>query len=250
MICAAEIDMMYECRITIDKFVLLFKLDEQMELSLRMSFINIAMAHSYYDEAISQTKAIGLIVPHRKDIWCYFNYMIILSRKHTNPVVLKYFSRMQQKYPNETIITIVLGNLFLTTCQFNKALQQYLSVYQSQKDSSLLNLQIALSFLGNVSNRNTVDKSNCFINALSFMEKYLKLCSYKKEALFNIARMYHQLEITHIAVHYYEQALSIIPNDANEALLDREIAYNMSLIYVKAENIELAIRIRQRYLMF
>ncbi|EKE41451.1 hypothetical protein ENUP19_0160G0028 [Entamoeba nuttalli] len=248
--CSAHLGLMEECKNTLETLIGLYRSDEEIETYLRISYINIAIANQYYDGAIFQLKSLGLLLPKRKDIWYYFNKVIVLSKRQTNPTLLKYFTRMHQKCPNERIITVILGNLFLTTCQYNKALQQYLSVYEEEKESAVLNLSIAMAYLGDVPNRNTMDKSIAFANTLTFMKRYLMLGHSKKECYFNVGRMYHQLDISYLALYYYEQALSVLPNDQNESLLDREIAYNLSLMYYKSGNKNLCIKVRHKYLLF
>lgn len=248
--CCSKLEIMEECRNYLEMLISLYRTDIDVEIRLRMSYINIAVDNKFYDHAIGELKSLSLLLPYREDIWYFFNKVIVLSQRQTNPTVLKYFSRMHQKYPTVKIITIILGNLFLTTCQYNKALQQYLSIYNEEKDSPIINLSIALCYLGDVSNRNTIDKTIVFSNVLHFMKKYSLLCISKKESLYNCGRMYHQLDINYMACHCYEQALITLPLNQNDSLLDREIAYNLSLLYLKAGNKDLCRKIRQRYLQF
>ncbi|ELP87970.1 O-linked N-acetylglucosamine transferase, ogt, putative [Entamoeba invadens IP1] len=248
--CAAVINKMDECKQTIESLITVLGHDEDNEVAIRTSFINICLRYSSFEAAIFQLKALCLVFPNRKDLWFFFNKIIVLSRRQTNPGLLKYFSRMHSKYPKEEIITIILGNLFLTTCQYNKALTLLFDVYDNQKNSALLNLSISLCFLGDVANRNTIDKSSVMVNSLTYLKRYLELCGFKKEGLYNVGRFYHQLDVLYLASNFYEQALSIIPKNSAEALLDREIAFNLSLIYAKAGNEDLVIKIRWQYLQF
>lgn len=200
------------CRKTVEGLLGVLRPEEQDEVALRMSFVNIAVAQGCFGTAVRQMKALGLLLPHRTDVWVYFNRVVALSGAPTNPSLLKYVNRVHTKHPTNTAVTILLGNLFMTTGQFGKALQNYLSV-PTRDQSPLLHLHAALAFFGNVTNRNTIDKAACCLNALSFAEKYLKTCRYRKEALYNIGRMNHQIMNVSTAMAFYEKALGEPPVD-------------------------------------
>jgi len=46
------------------------------------------------------------------------------------------------------------------------------------------------------------------LQGLAFVKKYERMRTLKQECYYNIGRMFHQMGIIHMAVHYYEKALN------------------------------------------
>lgn len=65
------------------------------------------------------------------------------------------------------------------------------------------------------------------------------------ETYYNIARAFHQIGMLPTAIHYYKLVLHSDPGELvkqNEELLDlkKEAAFNLHLIYLQSENLNLA----------
>jgi general transcription factor 3C polypeptide 3 (transcription factor C subunit 4) len=68
------------------------------------------------------------------------------------------------------------------------------------------------------------------------------------DAHFNIARAYHQIGVTHLAVPYYENVLNWGGREEGSVNdLAREAAYNLSLIYVCSGGTALARSMLKKY---
>lgn len=85
----------------------------------------------------------------------------------------------------------------------------------------------------------------------------LLLCS-PQESSYNIGRAAHQLGLLHIAAAYYERSLQASPSAAQSAAacrgggserlsLQREAAYNLSLIYRSSGSEDLARQLLRQY---
>jgi hypothetical protein len=68
---------------------------------------------------------------------------------------------------------------------------------------------------------------------------------------FNIGRAFHQIQIVHLAEKYYRMALtwaSTAPPDSPGAIISRQVAYNLMLIYVNSNAHALAQALLDEYL--
>ena len=93
------------------------------------------------------------------------------------------------------------------------------------------------------------------------LQKYASLRTNKQEAFYNLGRAAHQLNLTHLAVPWYQQALSAEPAKAfttlgdtltedREAHIDltRVIAYNLTQIYIASGSEALARKVMRDHL--
>lgn len=74
----------------------------------------------------------------------------------------------------------------------------------------------------------------------------------RQEAHYNVARMYHLLGLTHLAIPYYQLVLDEItdqtPRSTREDLVI-DAAYNLQTMYAIAGNMQLARQITKRWLV-
>ncbi|KAJ1368337.1 hypothetical protein KIN20_029449 [Parelaphostrongylus tenuis] len=63
------------------------------------------------------------------------------------------------------------------------------------------------------------------VRAIAFMKKYDKNRACRQESYYNIARMFHQMSITPLAIHFYQKVLSepapvvyYVDDEGNEAI--------------------------------
>lgn len=67
-----------------------------------------------------------------------------------------------------------------------------------------------------------------------------------------MGRGFHQLGLSHLAIHYYHRALELPPMvvegiEVDQVDLRRDIAYNLSLIYQNSGNVRMAQRLLYTY---
>ena len=93
------------------------------------------------------------------------------------------------------------------------------------------------------------------------LQRYASLRTNKQEAFYNLGRAAHQLNLTHLAVPWYQQALSAEPAKAFTTLgdtlaedreshtdLTRVIAYNLAQIYIASGSEALARKVMRDHL--
>ena len=74
----------------------------------------------------------------------------------------------------------------------------------------------------------------------------------RQEAHYNIARVYHMLGITNLAIPYYElvfRELEDAEGEMSREDLVTDAAYNLQFIYATAGNEELALKITRKWLV-
>lgn len=49
------------------------------------------------------------------------------------------------------------------------------------------------------------------MQGFSFLWRYVEFRGHSQESLYNLGRALHQLNLTHLAIHYYQKALSLPP---------------------------------------
>ncbi|KHJ82365.1 hypothetical protein OESDEN_17941 [Oesophagostomum dentatum] len=101
------------------------------------------------------------------------------------------------------------------------------------------------------------------VRGIAFMKLYEKNRICRQEVYYNIARMFHQMSLTPLAIHFYEKVLAEPPpvvyymdEEGNKAVrpesmydVRRFAAHNLALMYRTSGNDYLARRIYERYLV-
>jgi len=76
----------------------------------------------------------------------------------------------------------------------------------------------------------------------------------RQEAAFNMARTYHMLGLTHLALPFYEETLELEVQTsvkANQVInLAREAAYDLQNLYAMAGNLDMARSITNKWLTY
>jgi general transcription factor 3C polypeptide 3 (transcription factor C subunit 4) len=99
-------------------------------------------------------------------------------------------------------------------------------------------------------NRRQPNRHSVVIQAFSFLFRYYELSNRSSDASYNVARAFHQLELYHLAVPYYKQALEPPTCDTPPTTFVREAAFNLALIYRKSGAPELARQLMIKHLTF
>ena len=125
------------------------------------------------------------------------------------------------------------------------ALKYYLRAFSQLGHTPLLDLSIALVYLGLATSRTHPNPLNTILTAVAWLSHYAQARGFPAEVHYNIGRVFHQIGLSHIAYHHYHQALTI-PGSP----FTREAAFNLSLLYRGAGSKELARHLLKTYLRF
>uniref|UniRef100_A0A182PK85 General transcription factor 3C polypeptide 3 n=1 Tax=Anopheles epiroticus TaxID=199890 RepID=A0A182PK85_9DIPT len=184
-------------------------------------------------------------------LWNVFNLVIFISgdvRYHRYLARIFFRSSDIGIYPK-----VLLANYHLNCSTYKYALNEYNKIYLVTNDP-LHAMMIAVTLIQIACQKFTNKKKSLITQANVFMEKYLagRPEELRHEVFYNLGRMYHQLGLLHLAVDYYKRVLSFesaVVNENPQYLdLKAEAAFNLSFIYKRSGNFELARKYLYEYI--
>ncbi|XP_015792228.1 general transcription factor 3C polypeptide 3 [Tetranychus urticae] len=187
-----------------------------------------------------------------KQIWNIFGATINLvyqDLRH-NRFCLRHFI----KFPDITALAYFNGHNALISGSYKHALGEYVNIHKENPKDPFAILCIAIGFLHLACQKFTSNRHSAFNQMCAFLNLYLEARGECQESLYNIGRAFHQLGLFNEAVHFYERALNCISeidsdSDVDKARfnLNREISFNLSLIYRNSGSPALARRYLIKY---
>ncbi|XP_039484080.1 general transcription factor 3C polypeptide 3 [Drosophila santomea] len=194
-----------------------------------------AIAFSYLRELIAKQ-------PSQTTLW---NMLSLMIQKGDEVRYYRYMRRLMQRHPVDTKpMRIFQGHYHLNCASFKYALNIYMPILRENPDP-LVALCIAVAFNQLSLQKKVLRKSAAVAQAVAFGQRYKELrsagheltdCAAQQEIFYNIGRIYHQANILHLAVEYYEKALAVpvhplIAEHESTLGLQHEVAFNLHLIY-------------------
>uniref|UniRef100_A0A8B9R6Z0 General transcription factor IIIC, polypeptide 3 n=1 Tax=Astyanax mexicanus TaxID=7994 RepID=A0A8B9R6Z0_ASTMX len=178
----------------------------------------------------------------RDQLWNVFNQVTLQSQDVRHH---RFCLRLMLKNPENHALCLLNGHTSLVSGTFKHALGQYMQAFKNQPCNPLHSLCVGLTFFHMASQKFVVKRHPLVLQGFSFLWRYVDLRGHCQESLYNVGRALHQLGLTHLAIHYYQKALSFPPlklegTDEDQVDLRREIAYNLSLICHASGNKEMA----------
>ena len=140
--------------------------------------------------------------------------------------------------PQPADISVRSGRLTMTACS---------QAYQMLPEDPVINLAIAVAHLTHACSRAVGDRHACILKAFAFFCRHARFSSNRQEACYNLARAFHQLELNHMAVEWYERALVLGGASSGADSLAFEAGHNLALIYEGSGAAALARRTRALY---
>ncbi|XP_054479864.1 general transcription factor 3C polypeptide 3 isoform X2 [Anoplopoma fimbria] len=178
----------------------------------------------------------------RPQLWNIFNQLTITSQHQRHH---RFCLRLLLKYPDNHALCVLCGHNAMVSGSFKHALGQYVQAFQTHPKIPLHSLCVGLTFFHMASQKYVAKRHTLVLQGFSFLWRYVELRGVCQESMYNLGRALHQIGLTHLAIHYYQTALTLpaqklegIPDDHLD--LRREIAFNLSLIYQASGNMEMA----------
>uniref|UniRef100_A0A671Z3B9 General transcription factor IIIC, polypeptide 3 n=1 Tax=Sparus aurata TaxID=8175 RepID=A0A671Z3B9_SPAAU len=173
-------------------------------------------------------------------LWNIFNQVCRhLCRHH------RFCLRLLLKHPENHALCVLCGHNAMVSGSFKHALGQYVQAFQTHPDNPLYSLCVGLTFFHMASQKYVAKRHALVLQGFSFLWRYVELRGECQESMYNLGRALHQMGLTHLAIHYYQKALTMpapklegMPDDQVD--LQREIAFNLSLIYQASGNMGMA----------
>ncbi|KAF7267065.1 hypothetical protein GWI33_019667 [Rhynchophorus ferrugineus] len=181
------------------------------------------------------------------EVWNIYSLMLHLVEDTRNCYRFIETSVAQRKLPQKNK-ELVLGNYFCAIGNYSECFSHFLKDY---KTNTYAGFMIAMCMLQQYCQRhvNKNQKKSMLETVTYLFFNYAKVRSKhaKQEAFYNLARMYHQIGLFHLAEHYYKMVLKVKNAylDQHPDILDlrQEAAYNLHLIYKNSKNYEAARKI-------
>ncbi|XP_076879328.1 general transcription factor 3C polypeptide 3 [Brachyhypopomus gauderio] len=178
----------------------------------------------------------------RAQLWNVFNQVTLHSQDVRHH---RFCLRLMLKNPENHALCLLNGHTSLVSGTFKHALGQYMQTFRNQPCNPLHSLCVGLTFFHMASQKFVLKRHPLVLQGFSFLWRYMEFRGHCQESLYNLGRALHQLGLTHLAIHYYEKALSFPPLrlegiDDDQVDLRREIAYNLSLIHLSSNNKDMA----------
>lgn len=168
----------------------------------------------------------------------------------------RFCMRQFQKNPELIPLAIFNGHNALMSGSYKQALDEYIQVFKERPNDPLAAFCVALTFLSLSCQRYVSSKYLCLFQMLAFLNVYLELRGNCQEAMFNVGRVFHQMNMLDKAVIFYKKALAISDwermSSGNDKIDDqfkevfdvrREAAFNLALIYKNSQSHELAYQV-------
>ncbi|XP_062270424.1 general transcription factor 3C polypeptide 3 [Scomber scombrus] len=178
----------------------------------------------------------------RPQLWNIFNQLTITSQHQRHH---RFCLRLLLKHPDNHALCVLCGHNAMVSGSFKHALGQYVQAFKTHPNSPLQSLCVGLTFFHMASQKYVAKRHTLVLQGFSFLWRYLELRGECQESMYNLGRALHQMGLTHLAIHYYQKALTLPAQklegiDDDQVDLRREIAFNLSLIYQASGNLEMA----------
>ncbi|XP_067439330.1 general transcription factor 3C polypeptide 3 [Thunnus thynnus] len=178
----------------------------------------------------------------RSQLWNIFNQLTITSQHQRHH---RFCLRLLLKHPDNHALCVLCGHNAMVSGSFKHALGQYVQAFKTHPNNPLHSLCVGLTFFHMASQKYVAKRHTLVLQGFSFLWRYVELRGECQESMYNLGRALHQMGLTHLAIHYYQKALTL-PAQKLEGIADdqvdlrREIAFNLSLIYQASGNVEMA----------
>lgn len=195
-----------------------------------------------YEHAYKLIKPYILRDLYNNRVWNVFGTIIAMMQDlRYNRFCLRLMFKNQDHVP----LGIINGHSALVSGSYKHALGEYMSIFKLRPKDPLITMCIGLIFVHMTCQKFSGKKHSLVVQSSAFFNRYLELRGECQETYYNLGRAMHQMGLTHIAVYYYKKALEyepavLDPEERDVFDLRREIAFNLSLIYMTGNSVEMA----------
>jgi general transcription factor 3C polypeptide 3 (transcription factor C subunit 4) len=112
----------------------------------------------------------------------------------------------------------------------------------------MINLSISLAYVQSALKRQSGNRQSLIMQGLTFLFRYYekrrasKQVEERQEAHYNVARTYHTVGLTHLALPYYSKVLEEVDENGEKGREDliHDTAFNLQSLYAMSGNMDLA----------
>ncbi|KAL8738627.1 MAG: hypothetical protein Q9181_000623 [Wetmoreana brouardii] len=157
-------------------------------------------------------------------------------------------------------LLMLYGYILYVGKSYSLALNYFYRAFALDPSNPMINLSLALAYIQHAIKRQSDDRHQLITQGLTFLLEYYDLrcrsrsTSEQQEAKFNVARTYHMLGLTHLAIPYYQGCLALSPNPQSTGPsqgndFSMEAAFALRNIWVGNEEIGDAVDVTYKYLV-
>ncbi|XP_035854685.1 general transcription factor 3C polypeptide 3 isoform X2 [Sander lucioperca] len=239
-----EVQRYEEAELLVESAMEFFSFYDNKPKRKEMEFFGLSatiLDHNYY-KAYNYIRLMLMENVGLPQLWNIFNQLTITSQHQRHH---RFCLRLLLKHPDNHALCVLCGHNAMVSGSFKHALGQYVQAFQTHPNNPLHSLCVGLTFFHMASQKYVAKRHTLVLQGFSFLWRYVELRGECQESMYNLGRALHQMGLTHLAIHYYQKALTLpaqklegIPGDQVD--LRREIAFNISLIYQASGNMEMA----------
>ncbi|KAF1371901.1 hypothetical protein PFLUV_G00274250 [Perca fluviatilis] len=239
-----EVRRFEEAELLVESAMEFFSFYDNKPKRKEMEFFGLSatiLDHNYY-KAYNYIRLMLMENVGLPQLWNIFNQLTITSQHQRHH---RFCLRLLLKHPDNHALCVLCGHNAMVSGSFKHALGQYVQAFQTHPNNPLHSLCVGLTFFHMASQKYVAKRHTLVLQGFSFLWRYVELRGECQESMYNLGRALHQMGLTHLAIHYYQKALTLpaqklegIPDDQVD--LRREIAFNISLIYQASGNMEMA----------
>ncbi|KAK2489896.1 hypothetical protein MC885_013088 [Smutsia gigantea] len=218
--------------------------DRQKRKELEYFGLSAAILDKNFRKAYNYIRIMVMENVNKPQLWNIFNQVTMHSQDVRHH---RFCLRLMLKNPDNHALCVLNGhNAFVSG--------QYVQAFRTHPHEPLYSLCIGLTFIHMASQKYVISLDFSLLDIIFSKNEY-SLCFYysaSKESFYNLGRGLHQLGLIHLAIHYYQKALELLPLvvegiEVDQLDLRRDTAYNLSLIYQSSGNIGMAQKLLYTY---
>ncbi|KAM7287299.1 general transcription factor 3C polypeptide 3 isoform X1 [Ixodes scapularis] len=219
-------------------------LNKELSRTKEMEFLSLVAHYNDPDveeHTYSLSRALVLKNPKNIRAWNLFGLAVNVS-----PVMRhnRFCLRLLYKYPDSIPLGLLNGHNALVSGTYKHAIGEYVHLMQeTEQQIPLVVFCVGLCLTHMACQKFSAKRYSLYVQAVAFLGRYAELRGRCQETSFNVARALHQLGLLHLAAHHYKQALEMPPPvTGNDEVFDlrREVAFNLSQLYMSSGNTRLA----------
>ncbi|XP_071389265.1 general transcription factor 3C polypeptide 3 [Centroberyx affinis] len=239
-----EVHRYEEAELLVDSAMEFFSFYENKPKRKELEFFGLSAAFldCNYRKAYDYIRLMLMDNVERPQLWNVFNQVTLNSQHQRHH---RFCLRLMLKNPDNHALCVLCGHNAMVSGSFKHALGQYVQAFRTHPSNPLYSLCVGLTFFHMASQKFVAKRHPLLLQGFSFLWRYVELRGECQESMYNLGRALHQMGLAHLAIHYYQKALTL-PATTMEGIADdqvdlrREIAFNLSLIYQASGNMEMA----------
>ena len=183
--------------------------DGETLAKLRIACVRAAHGCAQWDVAHQQMRALCLARPSESINWAL--YTAIAGRARARGYDERWLLRLLTREPTSAQIAMAVAHHCLLSRSFKIALTEYMRLYERLPSEPLLLLCLGVAQMQMVMSRANKDRGHSVLLAFGWFEAYAKQRgdAHAQESMYNTARAYHHLGLSHLAVDAYQKVLGL-----------------------------------------